>query len=73
MLTSQKVDSFPEAANNALMIIPRCAVHGEQLVLRSNGTYEQNYCGTWYACSQCGYTVLLPSPEIARLYQRTHQ
>lgn len=53
---------------NALMKIPDCHIHEEQLVHRSNGSQEQEYCGVWYTCSRCGYTVLIPSPEIAKLY-----
>lgn len=49
-----------------VMEIPRCPVHGIQLIHRKSGTAEQEYCGTWYTCPEgkCGYTVLFPSAEI---------
>lgn len=56
--------------NNALMKIPVCPQHSEQLIHRPGGTYEQCYCGTWYVCPQCGYTVLLPSAELAEVYEK---
>lgn len=54
--------------DNAMMKIPDCPIHEEQLVHRSNGSQEQEYCGVWYTCSQCGYTVLIPATEIEGVY-----
>ena len=48
----------------ALACLPVCPIHGDQLDLQKPGTPEQEFCGTWYRCPQCGYTVLYPSQEL---------
>lgn len=50
----------------ALACLPVCPIHGEQLDLQPPRTYEQEYCGTWYICPQCNYTVLYRSVELLR-------
>ena len=51
-------------SGNVLMKIPKCPIHGDQLVLRDRNSKETDFCGTWYVCPQCGYTVLFPSKEL---------
>lgn len=51
------------------MRINRCPQHGEQLIHRPGSTPEQVYCGTWYKCPQCEYTVLFTSVELATEYR----
>ncbi len=57
---------------NTLMELPRCPVHGCQLIHRPGGTQEQRYCGTWYDCpvGGCYYSVLFPSVELAQEYKK---
>lgn len=50
----------------ALKCLPVCPIHGNQLDLQTPGTPEQEFCGTWYHCPQCGYTTLYPSKELLR-------
>ena len=51
---------------NILMEIPKCKIHGEQMILRAARTKEQSFCGTWYDCPVCGCgcSILLPSQEL---------
>lgn len=53
--------------HSALLKLPECPIHGEQLLLRASTTAEQNFCGTWYECPQCKFTVLLPSGELKKI------
>lgn len=48
----------------ALMPIPRCPVDEIPLTLRTGLSSEARFCGTWYDCPRCHYTVLLPSREL---------
>lgn len=50
----------------ALKCLPVCPTHGEQMILQKPGTYEQEFCGTWYRCPQCANGVLIPSKELLR-------
>lgn len=49
--------------------IPACEKHGP-MTLRTPGTKEQTFCGTWYVCEHaewgqtCGDAALLPSLEL---------
>lgn len=49
-----------------LECLPVCPTHGEQMILQTPGTAEQEYCGTWYRCPQCANTVLYQSKELLR-------
>ena len=51
---------------NILMPIPRCPHCGKPLALRPDGrqTPEQRWCGTWYDCLKCNYSLLLESREL---------
>jgi len=53
-----------EKLTTELMTLPKCPDHQIQLLLRKSHTPEQIYCGTWYSCPRCGYTVLFPSREL---------
>ncbi len=59
-------------AQNALMEVPRCPVHGEPMAYRPAGTPEQAFCGTWYDCQHpgCSCSVLLTSRELAEMYAK---
>lgn len=48
----------------ALECLPVCPTHGEQMILQTPRTAEQEYCGTWYRCPQCENTVLYQSKEL---------
>lgn len=50
----------------ALERLPVCPIHGDQMDLHKPGTPEQEFCGTWYRCPQCGYSTLYPSVELLR-------
>ena len=52
-----------------LMTLPKCPVHGYDMMFRPAGTYEQDYCGSWYDCPEggCVCSVLIPSPEVERI------
>lgn len=52
--------------DHALLKLPECPIHGEQLLLRASTTAEQGFCGAWYECPQCKFTVLLPSAELKK-------
>jgi len=44
---------------------PFCPTEGHgQYVLKSPGTAEQAWCGTWYGCQRCHNSILLPSPAL---------
>lgn len=49
--------------------VPACRKHGP-MTLRTPGTKEQAFCGTWHVCEHtefgqtCGYTILLASAEL---------
>lgn len=49
------------------MALPRCPIHGEQLLLKAPTTPEQEFCGSWYICPVCAYTVLFPSEELRKI------
>jgi hypothetical protein len=50
---------------NKLMVLPNCPVHGQTTLRpKERQSYEQQWCGVWYDCSQCGYSVLYPSKEL---------
>ncbi len=49
---------------NALMEIPRCPVDKVPLILRERPSSESYFCGTWYDCPHCHYSVLFPSKEL---------
>ena len=50
-----------------LMCLPKCITHNIQMLLRTETSDEQNFCGVWYQCPECRYTVLLPSEKLKRL------
>ena len=54
----------------ALMTLPKCPVHGCDMVYREPGTPEQEFCGTWYDCGyeRCAISTLIPSESIRQLY-----
>lgn len=49
--------------SNQVAKLPECPVHG-QMQLQQAGTPEQTFCGTWYRCTQCTHSVLLPSQKL---------
>ncbi len=53
----------------SLMEIPRCPVHGEQLMYRPSKTAVEKFCGTWYKCPVCEYTTLFRSAELDGMYR----
>lgn len=55
---------------SALMNLPQCPIHKEQMILSSASSVEQRFCGVWYRCPHCGYTVLLPSKELKNMLGR---
>lgn len=48
----------------------KCPTHKAKLVRRPEGgqTYEQKWCGTWYDCPRCHYSVLERSVALQALY-----
>lgn len=51
-------------ARTALMEIPRCPQHKIPLIHREHPSADAYFCGTWYDCPQCAYSVLFPSKEL---------
>ena len=52
------------SVGKALIPLPKCPNHGEEMLLQNPGTEEQRFCGTWYQCPKCKNTVLFPSFEL---------
>ena len=46
-----------------------CPHHQTELIERPGYTPEQRFCGTWYECGQCHYTVLVESDERKQLHE----
>lgn len=56
----------------ALMTLPKCPVHGCDMVYREPGTPEQQFCGPMYVCGHesCQNSVLIPSPELRQFLRQ---
>lgn len=56
------------------MPLPQCPVHKTTMELRPllQQTYEQQWCGTWYDCSEphCKCSVLFPSKKIEDMHKK---
>ena len=50
----------------ALLVIPRCSVHGEQMIYHVPRTPEQRFVGAMYVCPRCANSTLIPSGELLR-------
>lgn len=72
MTHNTKQEDYKMEKNTALMELPRCPVHNTPMEYRPARTREQSFCGTWYDCTTPGCTcsVLLPSAELAAMYDR---
>ena len=56
----------------ALMTLPKCPVHGCDMVYREPGTQEQRFVGAMYVCGYdgCQNSVLFPSPELRQFLRQ---
>ena len=72
MTHNTKQEDYKMEKNTALMELPRCPVHNTPMEYRPARTREQSFCGTWYDCTTpgCMCSVLLPSAELAAMYDR---
>ena len=55
-----------------LMTLPKCPVHGCDMIYREPRTLEQEFCGVWYecGCDKCAITVLISSPELRQFLRQ---
>lgn len=52
------------------MALPKCPVHGMQMIYREPRTPEQKFVGTMYVCPFCGNSTLYPSKELQEQLDR---
>ena len=52
------------ADKTAILLLPRCSVHGAQMEYQIPRTPEQKYVGAMYVCPMCKNSTLIPSKEL---------